>query len=284
MTATSLHPTPSDGTIATEEFRAVGLAIRTEMIFFIAALVLFTVLVIGSAIRFMHMDHQPSAHMGFTYDAAGAIPMFLVGLLIPFGVWRSEDPSRRAYHWSMPVARGPHTIMKLVSGWGWLMIGVAVYLLFIVGIATAVGSITGEAAWNGTTPAWAWVVAFTAPTLGYLLTSIAVIGSDHPWRWIGGIVIGYGILLSVFSSFGMADLAVALNSIYAGSLGIKAALFGTVTEAARSAVMSAGGGTHQRMAVEMANSLMLSTWILAMPLWLIGSAIAVTIASYRHRE
>lgn len=284
MTATSLHPTPSDGTIATEEFRAVGLALRTEMIFFVGALVLFAVLIIWNAIRFVHTHQQPGSHMGFRYDTAGAIPMFLVGLLIPFGVWRSEDPSRRAYHWSMPVARGPHTIMKLLSGWGWLMIGTAVYLLFIIGIATAVGAVTGEPAWDGTTPAWAWIVAFTAPTIGYLLTSIAVIGSDHPWRWIGGIVIGYGILLSVFSSFGMQDLAIALKTISDGSLGIKAALFGTVTEAARGMVIGAAGSAHPRMTVEMGDSLKLSTWIFAMPLWIIGSAIAVTIASYRHRE
>ena len=284
MTATSLHPTPSDGTIATEEFRAVRLALRTEMIFFIAALLLFAALVIGSAIRFVHTHEEPASRMGFRYDTAGAIPMFLVGLLIPFGVWRSEDPSRRAYHWSMPVARGPHTIMKLLAGWGWLMIGTAVYLLFIVGIATAVGGITGEPAWDGTTPAWAWIAAFTTPTIGYLLTSIAVIGSDHPWRWIGGILIGYGVLMGVFKSFGMEDLAIALKTISDGRLGIQTALFGTITDAARTMVVGGGGAAHQRMTIEMADSLKMSTWILAMPLWIIASAIAVTIASYRHRE
>ncbi|HSU95595.1 MAG TPA: hypothetical protein VLI40_00105 [Gemmatimonadaceae bacterium] len=276
MTSISLHPTPSSRTVATEEFRAVGLALRTEAIFFVAALVVFGVIIVAAAVRFAHGDHSPNARMGFRYDSSGAIPMFLVGLLIPFGVWRSEDPARRSYHWSMPVARGPHTVMKLLSGWGWLMIATILYLLFVIAVAYSVSMITGGEAWQRSTPAWEWAVAFTAPTLGYLLTSIAVIGSDHPWRWIGGILIGYGVLLAVLKSFGMDDFVRALNAISDGRYGLNAALFGTVTDGARGITV---GVTRETMA-----TMRMGTWVLAMPLWLIGSAIAVTIASYRHRE
>src|SRR6185312_3062904 len=276
MTSTSLHPTPSSRTVATEQFRAVGLALRTEGIFFVAALILFGALIIVSAVRFAHGDHSPNAHMGFRYGSSGAIPMFLVGLLIPFGVWRSEDPARRSYHWSMPVARGPHTVVKLLSGWGWLMIATILYLLFIIAVAYSVSMITGEQPWQRPTPAWEWAVAFTAPTLGYLLTSIAVIGSDHPWRWIGGILIGYGVLLAVLKSFGMEDIARALNTISDGRYGLNAALFGAFTDGARGVTV---GVTRETMA-----SMRMGTWVLAMPLWIIGSAIAVTVASYRHRE
>src|SRR6185437_63598 len=172
MTSTSLHPTPSSRTVATEQFRAVGLALRNEGIFFVAALVVLSVVLIGGAVQFTHNPHPPNAHMGFRYGSSGAIPMFLVGLLIPFGVWRSEDPARRSYHWSMPVARGPHTVRKLWSGWGWRMIATIVYLIFVVTVAYTVSMITGGEAWQRPTPAWEWAVAFTAPTLGYLLTSI----------------------------------------------------------------------------------------------------------------
>ena len=276
MTSTSLHPTPSSRAVATEQFRAVGLALRTEAIFFVAALAVFGVIIIAAAVRFAHGDHSPSNHMGFRYGSTGAIPMFLVGLLIPFGVWRSEDPARRSYHWSMPVARGPHTVMKLLSGWGWLMIATILYLLFIIAVAHSVSMITGDQPWQHPTPSWEWAVAFTAPTLGYLLTSIAVIGSDHPWRWIGGILIGYGVLLAVLKSFGMEDFASALNAITDGRYGLNAALFGAVTDGARGITV---GVTREAMA-----TMRMATWVLAMPLWIIGSAIAVTVASYRHRE
>lgn len=276
MTSTSLHPTPSPRDVAREQFRAVGLALRTEAIFFVAALVFFGVLIIVAAVRFAHGDRSPNAHMGFRYDSSGAIPMFLIGLLIPFGVWRSEDPARRSYHWSMPVARGPHTVAKLVSGWAWLMIATMLYLLFIIAVAYAVSMITGDQPWQRATPGWEWAVAFTAPTLGYLLTSITVIGSDHPWRWIGGILIGYGVLMAVLKSFGMEDFARALKTITDGRFGLNAALFGAVTQGARGITV---GVTRETMA-----TMRMGTWMVAMPLWIIGSAIAVTVASYRHRE
>lgn len=214
--------------------------------------------------------------MGFRYDAAGAIPMFLVGLLVPFGVWKSEDPSRRAYHWSMPVARGPHTVMKLMSGWAWLMIATVLYLLFIVVTASSVGMITGDPVWMGSAPAWEWMVAFTAPTLGYLLTSVPVIGSDHPWRWIGGVLIGYGVLIAMLKSFGMDSVATAINTISGGRYGLDAALFGSTREGQR--------GITVGITRESVSALMMSTWLVAMPLWIIASAAAATIASYRHRE
>lgn len=276
MESTSLHPTPSPRVVAIEQFRAVWLALRTEAYFFLGALLLLGVLVITNAIRAMHTHPAGTFHMGFTYGAAGAVPVFAMALLIPFGVWRSEDPSRRAYHWAMPVARGPHTLVKFLSGWAWLMIGTAVYLLFIVLLATIISLITGEPNHVASGPAWEWILAFTATTLAYLITSVAVIGSDHPWRWIGGTVIGYGILIGVFRSFGMVEMAQALNTISNGRYGLNAALFGGVTEGARGITI---GVTREAMA-----TLRMSSWLVAMPLWIIGSAIAVTFASYRHRE
>jgi hypothetical protein len=276
MTSIPLHPTPRTRAIAIEQFHAVGVALRNEAIFFVGALCVFGVIITAAAVRFTQTPHGPDAHMGFQYSAAAAIPMFLVGLLIPFGVWRSEDPSRRSYHWSMPVARGPHTVMKLVSGWVWLMIATAVYIVFIVGIANLIGLITGEPGRQGSVPAWEWLIAFTAPTLGYLLTSVPVVGSDHPWRWIGGVVVGYGILIAMLRSLGMIELAAALNTISNGRYGLDAALFGSAHDGARGVTI---GLTREAMA-----ALRMSTWMIAMPIWTTASAIAAVAASYRHRE
>jgi len=273
MTSTSLHPTPSSRTVATEEFRAVGLALRTEMIFFICVLILFSALIIGNTIHGVQTHPPGHWRTGFTYGAPVAIPIFLMALLIPFGVWRAEDPSRRAYHWSMPVARGPHTIAKVFAGWVWLMIAAAVYLAFVIALAMIVPKITGEAVRLGDTAGWEWIVAFTAPTLGYLLTSIAVIGSDHAWRWIGGLYVGYWVLIGCLSAFGMQDMGQAVRTITDGAYGLNAAMIGSARDAA-----SASSGHMTVRALSMSN------WLIAMPLWILGSAIGVTIASFRHRE
>ena len=276
MTSITLHPAPRTRVIAVEQFRAVGLALRNEAIFFVSSLFIVGVILTAGAVRFAQTPHRPDAHMGFHYSAAGAIPMFLVALLLPFGVWRSEDPARRAYHWSMPLARGPHTLMKVLSGWAWLMIGTMVFLAFVLGVGSLVRMITGDQAWQGTTPAWEWRVAFTSPTMGYRLTSISVIGSDHPWRWIGGVVIGYTILIALLQSFGMVEIANALNTISNGRYGLNAALFGSTHDGARGVTI---GVTREAM-----SALRMSTWIIAMPIWMAASAVAVAVASYRHHE
>jgi hypothetical protein len=257
--------------VVSEQFRAVGLAVRTEAYFFVGALILLGAVVIASAVRQMHI-HPSGFHTGFTYGVSGAIPIFCLSLLIPFGVWRTEDPSRRAYHWTMPVARGPHTIIKLLSAWAWLMIASVVYLGFIILLATILSTITGEPNHVASSPGWEWIVSFTAPTLGYLLISVAVIGSDHAWRWIIGVVLGYWIVIGVLNAFGIPDVALALQKIWAGTYGLKAALFATVPDT---------GHFGRDMAMRSSS---LGNWLVAMPLWIIGSAIAATFVSYRHRE
>jgi hypothetical protein len=276
MTSISLHPTPSSRTVGTEQFRAVGIALRTEAFFFVGALVLVGVLVISNAVRMMQLHPSGGFHMGFSYNASGAIPIFLLALLVPFGVWRAEDPSRRAYHWSMPVARGPHTIIKLLSGWAWMMIATAVYLLFIILLATVISMITGEPNQIGAASGWEWVAAFTAATIAYLLTSIFVIGSDHAWRWIGGLLIGYWVLLGAFNAFGMSYLSNIIATIFRGQYGLSAALFGTAA--------NVGGGPMHGAAHMAIYERMMSNWLVAMPIWIIGAAAAVAIVSYRHRE
>jgi hypothetical protein len=276
MTSISLHPTPSSRAVAVEQFRAVGLALKTEAILFISALIVLSGIIIANAVRFVQTHPEGHMQMGFTYRAEGVVPIFLVALLIPFGVWRAEDPSRRAYHWSMPVARGPHTIAKLLSGWLWMMIAVALYLLCIIILGRIIPAIVGEAGRPGVTPGWEWVAAFTAATLAYLLTSIAVIASNHPWRWIGGLVIGYSVLVAVLNAFGMPEVGRMLQMISDGAYGFKAALVGATQDGSRGVTT---GITRETM-----RALRFSTWLVAMPLWIIGSGIAVTIASYRHRE
>jgi hypothetical protein len=168
----------------------------------------------------------------------------------------------------MPIARGPHTIMKFMSGWAWLMIASMAYLAFLVLLATILSIITGEANRVASGPLWEWAVAFTAPTLGYLMISAAVVGSDHAWRWIIGVVLGFWILITVFAVFQLPAFAIFLKSIWSGTYGLKTALF--------------GGAVDPVCGLLLSNAT--SRWLVAMPLWIVGAAAATTILSYRHSE
>jgi len=225
MTSIALHPAPRWQTVAREQLRAVGLALRAEGMLFLGALGVIAVLMIISAVR---MAAHPGQNMSIGYVPQATIPMALVAFVIPFSVWRSEDPARRSYHWAMPVARSPHTLTKAASGWLWLMAAVAVYLLYIVALSMVVSAITGDPRGGRSIPAWEWVIPFTSATVAYLLGSTAVLASDHPWRWIMGVIVTYVVILLVLLSMDRTDDVRMWGGIVDGYHGLRTALFGYV--------------------------------------------------------
>lgn len=222
MTTISLHPTPARDVVVREQISSVGIALRTAIALFVGALVLFAVLGIGGAIR---AAGNPNMHMEASYGAGSAIPMALVAIFLPFGVWRGEDPSRRAYHWAMPVGRGLHTLIKLLSGWVWLMAATVVFVVFIIGVGAVMEYITASQVRVAEIPLWEWAVPFTAATVAYLLSSVVVLASDHPWAWIGGVGIGYIIAIALLKELNMNAAAHALRSVTEGYYGLAAAMF-----------------------------------------------------------
>lgn len=263
MTSISLHPTPAWRVVAQEQLHAVGIALRKEGIFFLAMLGVIATLVIVAAVD---AAGQPNRNMSLGYAPGAAIPIVLVGLLTPFGVWRSEDPTRRAYHWAMPVARGPHTLAKTLAGWCWLTGAVAVFLLFLAALGTVVGAITGD--YPRGAPAWQWAIPFTAASVGYLLTSTAVVGTEHPWRWIGGLVLALVVGRAFADALDLTAAARALDSVMNGYYGLEAALFGHI----RATDPVAGGRAQPSTA----------RWLSATLLWGAIGALGVGLAAYRR--
>lgn len=257
----SLHPTPHWQSVAREQLRAVGTALRKEGTLFLAALGLLGAGAIGAAIR---AAGDPRAHMDMRYEPEAAVLVALVGLLIPFGVWRSEDPTRRSYHWAMPLPRGPHTLTKAAAGWLWLMAAVAVYVLFIAALAAAVAQIAGEPRGDHSVSAWEWAVPFTSASVAYLLGSTAVLLSEHPWRWIGGLTIGYLAAMAFTDALDLRAAEEATGHIMGGYYGMQAALFGHIDAAA--------------------NQPSAERWLGATLLWGAIGAVGVGLAAYWYRD
>lgn len=221
----ALHPVPERSAVVKEQVEAVSIAIRKEQIAFLVTLAVVVLLGIYSVLR--GGDHPGPGHEGIDYGPAVTVPMTLVALLIPFGVWRSSDRERRAYDWAMPVAQSTHTIIRMLAGWMWLMLGVAIYLAVVVLFQVVVVAIMGGSL-SVDVPAWQWLAPFTSVSIAYLLTSIAMIGSEHPWRWIGGIIIGYLIAMLVLDVLKLQDIRDVLQQIVSGTYGLGAAIFGDV--------------------------------------------------------
>lgn len=222
-TTPALHPVPERGAIVREQIDAVSVAIRKEQYFFIGTLIAFLILGVYGALTHGHGEKPGQATMEFGPGAI--VPMSLVALLIPFGVWRASDRERRAYDWVMPIAQSTHTIVRMLAGWLWLMLAVVIYIAFVLGIEAIIVLVNGGSL-TLDVPAWTWLVPFTATTIAYLLTSIAIVGSEHPWRWIGGIIVGYLAAMLVLDIVHMQDLNRALQHVVGGYYGLTAAIFG----------------------------------------------------------
>jgi hypothetical protein len=228
---------------------------------FLGALGFLGAAAIGAAIR---AAGNPRAHMDMSYEPEATILVALVGLFIPFGVWRSEDPARRSYHWAMPVLRGPHTLTKAAAGWLWLMAAVAAYVLFIVVLAAAVAQITGDPQGDRSVAAWEWAVPFTSASVAYLLGSTALLASEHPWRWIGGLTIAYLAGLAFTDALDLREAEEAVERIMGGYYGMQAAVFGHLDGAA--------------------NEPSAARWLGATLLWGAIGAVGVGLAAYRYRD
>lgn len=219
----ALHPVPERGAIVREQIDAVSVAIRKEQWFFLGTLIAFLILGVYGALT--HRQGHSSGHADMEFGASAIVPMTLVALLLPFGVWRAGDRERRIYDWAMPIAQSTHTIVRMLAGWLWLMLGVVLYIAFVLGIEAIVVVASGGPL-SLHVPAFVWVVPFTATTIAYLLTSIPIIGSERPWRWIGGIIVGYLVAMVVLEVAQLHDLKRALQQVVGGYYGLTAAIFG----------------------------------------------------------
>lgn len=258
--APALHPVPERSGIVKEQIEAVSIAIRKEQYAFIGTLVAFLVLGVYGAIT--HGAGRSDGHASMEFGPAAVVPMSIIALLIPFGVWRASDRERRAYDWAMPIAQDTHALIRTFAGWLWLMLGVALYIVFVLAIQAIVVVMSGGSLALHV-PAWFWLVPFTATTIAYLLTSIAIIGSEHPWRWIGGIIVGYLAAQLVLDIVRLPDVKRALQQIVGGHYGLTAAIFGDL-----------------RMPYDVTPNA--DRWLGAMLLWGALAIVGVWLAARRH--
>jgi len=97
----------------------------------------------------------------------------------------------------------------------------------LVALGQVVALIVGHASPHHV-PAWQWVLPITSATIAYLLGSTAIIASDHPWRWIIGVIIAYAVILMVLDELDWNSAAQAWGGIVDGYYGLRAAIFGHV--------------------------------------------------------
>lgn len=93
-------------------------------------------------------------------------------------VWCDEGPSERAYHWTLPVDRPVHQLLRVAAGWVHLTAGLLAGLALAWAAAAVIhgGTAPGSAA--------ALVSVFPAATAIYLVGTIPAVATDHPFGWL----------------------------------------------------------------------------------------------------
>ena len=205
--------------------------------------------------------------------------LVLVGPLWAFTVYHGEGPSNRLYHWSQPVRRDLHTLARIAAGAAWLMILFGV--LALVGLAVA--AMDGAAAQLGQVGFSGWVNFFTAPLIGYLAVSVLTVLSDYPIRWFFGLIsLFFIVLLVIQEAFGWSR---AIDYILAPLGGETWALGPTLVVpfvAAREQVEAALAG--QNGSAGLLPEGFLSTWWVAMPLWILLFCGIIWFLARRHPD
>jgi hypothetical protein len=185
------------------------------------------------------------------------------GLFWPFRVWREETPSRRGYHWAMPVDRRAHDLARVAAGAAWLL---AIALL-LVGAAVAAAALSGHATHFATLAPAAWLAPFTASLILYLLASIAAVRAKRPAAWVWGSLGAFGFAWTLAEALRLAPVTALLRALAGGRLGLAAAF---------------GAGLPEAV---LAEPVSLGRWALATLLWLaVGAAGVWAAAASRPRN
>jgi len=295
MTALDLHPLPKAGAVLKEQTRIVGITLRPLGIGVGILLVLF-----GAYALYDNLA-RPNAIVGLPPD----LLMYLsfVGIVLPlFARWGSVNPFRPGLPWTLPVDRAHHALIRVTGGWLWLMVAVAVLLLWAVGVPFLSGGALREpqlflvASFSDPRPLdpaslptllwsipwWLWLVPFPAATAFYLLTSALLLATPRPGRWVAVTILGV-LLLTFVAERGdpiwFADITDAtLERLVDGRYGLS-----TLATGATAAVASVDLPTGESMPMFVGVPT-LGRWAVSAVLWIGIGLATLGLAALRHRD
>jgi hypothetical protein len=168
MTQGTLHPTARGRDVVREQVGFVALSLRPVALVVAVVVGIFTIAIAIDIVR---------GDASTWFDSDEWSPIGLLAFLLPFAVWRAENRFGPALLWTLPVDRRRLAVAKVFAGWVWLMIALAIVILWQFALALLSGVANAQ------------IVPFTAfvgATGTYLLGSALVLGLRHPLRWLLG--------------------------------------------------------------------------------------------------
>ena len=278
------HPPPGLRAVLAEQLRAVGEGLRREVLALLA--------VFGAVTLLLFVEVVGDGEQ-IDFEPGGGVLLALLGLLLPFAIWRGERLYAGGYFWTLPVDRPRHALIRILAGGAWLWAATAAFLgwLFVMSLLSG-GSIGGEetrllADGRGgltpvrwTTQGWEWVALITAGPIAYLLGSAFVLGVKHPVRTAGGLILGFFLLLFLSEEvFPINFLDPVINAAVLGPWGIDSVLTGGAET-----LSSTSRGPNGEPVETWSGMPSFGRWAGATLLWTALSVAALSAALLRHRE
>lgn len=267
-TSTALHRLPRRADVAREQLRGVGLALRREGVVAAGVLAMATALIGSVQLR------RPFGDAALDMSPEMGIPVAILAILLPMAVWKGEGPARRGYHQAMPVAAGAHGMARALAGLAWMLGAMGAYYGWLALVTAATGGEPEPAPW------FAWAGPVVGAVALYLLGSALALRAAHPWRWIGGAMVGHTFLRALAGSDGALPAWRAVDSVLSGRYGLTTLLSGRAPLFVRRANPIYGSDAYEYV-TRVPNA---GVWMTAAWLWL---AIAITLfawAAYRQPE
>jgi hypothetical protein len=190
MTGVALHAVPRWRSVAGEQTRFVGMRSRAFCILLLSVAILMAGGVIWNAMKFREavlnkLQTTPLIVISYSPELSGVA--ILIAMLYAFVVWQDEDPSRRHYHWMMPMSRQAHAYTRVFAGWLWLLALTAIFIVYFTALGKIVARVAEQPPLN--LAWWAYLVPFTAVTIAYLIASALVVGTRRPAIWMAGMFV-----------------------------------------------------------------------------------------------
>ncbi|MGD2120951.1 MAG: hypothetical protein PVJ76_04365 [Gemmatimonadota bacterium] len=296
MKNVDLHPIPTFRAVLMEQTRVVGPTILILGAIFGTLFALGTLLI---------LFNRPPDPVSFDLNYFNLSVMAVFGVAIPLFLWRgAESPFQAGFPWTLPVERAQHAMARVGAGWIWLIIGVAVFILWqAANTLLSGGALAGSETWllaapAGTVedrmdpafmtsvvwsqPGWMLAVPFIGATGVYLLTSALFLTTRYPGRWIIGTILGTLILSLITHRAGLQGLDDVAGSVLDSLLGGRYGLSTFV-----------GGGTFEASATRLPSGqealvwMSLPTfqrWAIAVVLWMPAAFAALGFAVFKHRD
>jgi len=190
--------------------------------------------------------------------------MAVFAFFFPFAIWSNEQPSKRGYHWAMPVDRRTHDLARVAAG----VVMLLGMLTIVYGVSMLVSLVSGNSAGLGSLSLTFWLALFVGPLLPYALNSVLLVRCEHPAGWLWG-GLGALALISTFSTvLHVKGVTRLIEIVFAGSWGLLQGIVGPI--------WSEWAGRPTTGGAEW-----LGVWVLWMALFVVGIVVA---ASARTRS